>query len=67
MKISYARLFNLGNYENERIEIEDEVLPNETPKQAYHRIRAELFASVGRKDPEAPPDSQQAGEEEIPF
>lgn len=38
-KVGYARLFNLGNYENERIELEDEVRPDETNEAAYDRVR----------------------------
>ena len=51
MKIIYARLFNLGNYENERIEVEDEVLAGETTQETYRRLRAEVYAMAGRADP----------------
>jgi len=54
MKVQYERLFNLGNYENEKIIVEDEVRPGETPGETYTRLRAELFAMAGRADPRAP-------------
>jgi hypothetical protein len=38
MKITYARLVNLGNYENERIELTDDVHPDETPDQAQAQL-----------------------------
>jgi hypothetical protein len=38
VKINYARLYNLGNYENERIEVEDEVGPDETPAEVLRRL-----------------------------
>jgi hypothetical protein len=38
VKINYARLYNLGNYENERIEVEDEVGPDETPEAVLKRL-----------------------------
>lgn len=40
MKINYARLYNLGNYENERIEVEDESGPDETPEDTLRRLAA---------------------------
>lgn len=40
MKINYARLYNLGNYENERIEVEDESGPDETPEATLKRLAA---------------------------
>lgn len=39
MKITYARLYNLGNYENERFEVEDEVSENETAGYTSQRLR----------------------------
>lgn len=54
MKITYERLFNLGNYNNERIAVEDDVRPDETPEQAYQRLRAELYTMAGRLDPAQP-------------
>jgi hypothetical protein len=40
MRVSYSRLFALGNFENEKVEAEDEVGPNETYEMAYERLRA---------------------------
>lgn len=40
MKVNYARLYNLGNYENERIEVEDEVGPDESPAETLRRLAA---------------------------
>jgi hypothetical protein len=37
-KVNYARLYNLGNYENERIEIEADVLPDESPAEVLRRL-----------------------------
>jgi septal ring factor EnvC (AmiA/AmiB activator) len=39
-KVIYERLYNLGNYENERLSAETQVLPDETPADAYNRARA---------------------------
>jgi len=52
--VKYARLINLGNYENERIEFEDEVQPGETTEAAYTRVRAWVYAQVNRDDPLQP-------------
>jgi hypothetical protein len=38
MKINYARLYNLGNYENERIEVESDVGPDESPAEVLRRL-----------------------------
>lgn len=65
MKINYARLYNLGNYENERIEVEDEVRPDETPAETLQRL-ADWVAAQGeelrqsRRRPRPAPD-------DIPF
>lgn len=83
MKIVYERLFNLGNYSNERIAVEDETRPDETPVQAYDRLRALVYEMAEERDPAAPkrkpaeaavedetrPDEApvQAEETEIPF
>lgn len=40
MLITYARLYNLGNYENERIEVADEVGPDESPEETLRRLVA---------------------------
>lgn len=39
MKVSYGRLYSLGNFENEKIEFEDEVLEGESIESAYQRAR----------------------------
>jgi hypothetical protein len=39
MRVSYSRLYSLGNFENEKIECEDEVGPDETYDEAYRRCR----------------------------
>ena len=67
MNITYARLINLGNYENERIEVEDEVRADETPVQAYARIRAEAWAMIGRRDPTLPELELEADDDGIPY
>lgn len=54
MRVTYERLFNLGNYNNERIALEDDVQPGETPQEAYQRVRAAVYAMAGRPDPAAP-------------
>lgn len=54
MRVTYERLFNLGNFNNERIALEDDVQPGETPIEAYQRLRATVYAMVGKPDPAAP-------------
>lgn len=49
-KVTYARTFNLGNYENERIEVSADVLAGET----YDAVLASLRELVGAGSPEAP-------------
>jgi len=39
MIIRYGRVFNLGNYETERIEMEDSVGDDETTEVAVERLR----------------------------
>jgi hypothetical protein len=51
MRVSYERLINLGNYNNERIALEDDVQPDETPEQAYQRLRGLVYAMSGLVDP----------------
>jgi len=42
MKLRYSRLWNLGNYENEKLEIERDY-PDDMPTlEAYKALRAEL-------------------------
>jgi hypothetical protein len=53
VKVSYERLINLGNYNNERIALEDDVQPDETPEAAYQRLRALVYAMAGLADPKA--------------
>lgn len=51
-KVTYARTFNLGNYENERIEVSADVQPGET----YDGVLSSLKAMVQPCDrPEPPP------------
>lgn len=54
MKVQYERLFNLGNYNNERISLEDDVQADETPEACYQRLRALVFAMADQVDPKAP-------------
>lgn len=51
MKVSYERLFNLGNYNNERIVLEDDVQPEESPHEAYQRLRALVYEMAELPDP----------------
>jgi hypothetical protein len=39
MKVSYSRLYSLGNFENEKIECEDDVRDDELYATAYERVR----------------------------
>jgi hypothetical protein len=48
MIVRYARLFNLGNYENERIEIEQEVHASQTPEDVLAYLAA-WVAAEGHK------------------
>ena len=54
MKITYERLVNLGNFNNERLSLEDDVAPGETPEAAYQRVRATVHGLLGIADPKAP-------------
>ena len=54
MKITYERLVNLGNFNNERLSLEDDVQPGETPEAAYQRIRATVHGLLGITDPSRP-------------
>jgi hypothetical protein len=42
MNIRYGRVFNLGNYETERIEVEDTVDEGETFEDATKRLRDQV-------------------------
>lgn len=42
--VEYAKVFNLGNYENERIFFSDEVQPGETPGEAFERVKGWVLA-----------------------
>jgi hypothetical protein len=53
VKVTYERLVNLGNYNNERLSLEDDVQPGETPEQAYQRLRATVHGLLGVPDPKA--------------
>lgn len=52
--VTYTRLWNLGNFENEKIEITDETQPGETVDAAYLRVRAWVYEAAGVRDPMAP-------------
>lgn len=65
MRIVYERLFNLGNYENERIIVEDQVREGETPRECYLRVRAELYAMARRADPQGPEEEPEPAPEDI--
>lgn len=39
IRIHYARLRNLGNYENERVELEAQLAPDEDAHVAYEHLR----------------------------
>jgi hypothetical protein len=67
MKVTYERLWNLGNYNNERIALEDDVQPNETPEAAYQRVRATVYAMAGKTDPAAPRVELAPTPGEVPF
>lgn len=54
MRVTYERLVNLGNYNNERLSLEDDVAPGETPEQAYQRLCALVHNFLGVPDPRAP-------------
>jgi hypothetical protein len=45
--VRYSRLKNLGNYENERYEVEAVVGPNETTAQAAARVKNEVEKLLG--------------------
>jgi hypothetical protein len=68
MKVQYERLFNLMNYNNERIALEDDVQPDETPEECYQRIRALVYAMAGQVDPKAPKvQLNPVQDDDIPF
>lgn len=66
--VTYERLFNLGNFNNERISLTDEVRPDETPLGAYLRVRAEVYQMAKQRDPalEFPPPPAD-DDDEIAF
>lgn len=64
MKITYERLVNLGNFNNERLSLEDDVQPGETTEAAYQRVRAQVYALLGMPDPKAPRPSPTAEREQ---
>jgi hypothetical protein len=45
--VEYGKTFNLGNYENERIFLTDDVQPGETQDEAYARVRHWVLAKHG--------------------
>ena len=58
MNIRYGRVFNLGNYETGRIEVEDSVNEGETFEAAVKRLRVQVLkeADLSAQNPflEAP-------------
>ncbi len=54
MKITYERLVNLGNFNNERLSLEDDVQPGETPTETYWRLRNLAYNLLEITDPKAP-------------
>lgn len=51
MRVTYEKLFNLGNYENERIGIEDELGDGENYETTYLRLRLIVHELGRRADP----------------
>jgi hypothetical protein len=49
--VRYARLYNLGNYQNERLEVESDVREDETPTDVLKDLR--LWCAQHASDPEA--------------
>ncbi len=66
MRVTYERLVNLGNYNNERLGLEDEVQPDETPEQTYARLRTLAHKLLRIRDPHAAVPAEMA-EGEVPF
>lgn len=48
--VEYGKTFNLGNYENERIFLTDDVQPGETADEAYARVRHWVLAKHGERE-----------------
>jgi hypothetical protein len=67
MQVTYERLFNLGNFNNERISLTDDVQPDETPEQAYARLRTLVYRMAGQIDPNPYVAPGQEPTSEIPF
>lgn len=47
-KIRYGRIVNIGNYENQRLELESEVMDGETPAEIYAGLKtyAEILLGI---------------------
>lgn len=70
MRVAYERLWNLGNYNNERISLEDDVAEGESPLDTYRRLRQLAHEMAGQPDPRAPKPqiAPVAGDDkDIPF
>ncbi len=52
--ISYARLKNLGNYQNERVEVTVDVSCGETPEIALKRAKQWVLTTLAEKKSKAP-------------
>lgn len=50
MNIRYGRVFNLGNYETERIEVQDEVRDGESFEEAIRRLRKKVIEDATRNE-----------------
>lgn len=67
MVIRYARLFNLGNYENERIEVEETIGDGDSPEYTMKWL-AEWVEQQGRELDERRRIARAAAEDkDIPF
>lgn len=45
--VSYKRIKNLGNYENEALEMSVELLENESPELAFELIKRKIEMALG--------------------
>ncbi|NCC30538.1 MAG: hypothetical protein EOM24_00780 [Chloroflexia bacterium] len=49
-RVRYARTVNLGNYENERLEIEDDTFDDESINEAYQRVKGWVESTLQDRD-----------------
>ena len=61
--ITYARLRNLGRYENERLEATAEVAEGETAEEVARYLRAWVEQQLGLAEPTQPGDPRVEGGE----